>query len=138
MSAKDKFHDAVKNALINDGWIVTDDPYQLKMGVFDTFIDLGAERILSAEKGEEKIAVEIKSFLEASSIYAFYNAFGQFCSYREALLIKEPERTLYLAITANIYETFFKTEFILGITTKFDVKLIIFDAEKEEIIEWKN
>jgi XisH protein len=137
MSAKDKFHNAVKNALIKDGWIITDDPYQLKMGVFDTFIDLGAERILSAEKDRLKIAVEIKSFLEASSIYAFYNAFGQFCSYREALITKEPDRILFLAISANIYESLFKTEFIVGITTKFDVKLIVFDAEKEEIIEWR-
>lgn len=30
MSAKDIFHDKVKNALIKDGWKITDDPYSLK------------------------------------------------------------------------------------------------------------
>ena len=32
MSAKDKFHDAVKNALIKDGWTIMADPLQIKLG----------------------------------------------------------------------------------------------------------
>ncbi|MFN7462557.1 MAG: element excision factor XisH family protein, partial [Pseudanabaena sp.] len=27
MPAKDVYHDAVKNALIKDGWVITADPY---------------------------------------------------------------------------------------------------------------
>ena len=73
---KDKFHEAVKNALIKDGWTITADPLQIKMGEIDAYIDLGAERLLVAEKAGEKIAVEIKSFLGASNIYEFYTAFG--------------------------------------------------------------
>ena len=46
------------------------------MGEIDAYIDLGAERLLVAEKAGEKIAVEIKSFLGASNIYEFYTAFG--------------------------------------------------------------
>ncbi len=30
MPAKDIYHDAVKNALIKDGWIVLADPYQMR------------------------------------------------------------------------------------------------------------
>jgi hypothetical protein len=49
--AKDLYHDVVKKALINEGWTVTHDPYPLKIGSVRMFIDLGAERIIAAEKG---------------------------------------------------------------------------------------
>ncbi len=32
MPARDKVHDIVKNALIKDGWTITDDPLTLKFG----------------------------------------------------------------------------------------------------------
>jgi hypothetical protein len=31
MSAKDIYHDAVKNALINDGWKIIADPFLIKL-----------------------------------------------------------------------------------------------------------
>jgi len=61
--AKDRFHQVVKKALESDGWNVTHDPLQIKVGGVDMEIDLGAERLLAAERGDEKIAVEVKSFL---------------------------------------------------------------------------
>ena len=76
MPAKDIFHDCVKHALIKDGWIVTDDPLSLKIGKKDLFIDLAAEKILIAEKGTEKIAVEIKSFVGTSEVEDLKNALG--------------------------------------------------------------
>jgi hypothetical protein len=30
--ARDIIHEAVKAALINDGWIITDDPFRLEIG----------------------------------------------------------------------------------------------------------
>jgi hypothetical protein len=136
MPAKDKFHDAVRKALIKDGWRITADPLQIKLGEINTYIDLGAERLLIAEKNEEKIAVEIKSFLGASNIYEFYTAFGQFLSYREALNKQEFDRVLYLAVPDFVYETFFKNTFILEMAQKFTLKLITYDVDKEEIVEW--
>lgn len=41
--AKDLFHDAVRNALIKDGWQITEDPLFLKIGGVELYIDLGAE-----------------------------------------------------------------------------------------------
>lgn len=76
--AKDLFHDAVKNALQKDGWRITHDPYYLKTGGVEMYIDLGADTILAAEREDQKIAVEIKSFLGASSISEFHAALGQF------------------------------------------------------------
>lgn len=63
MPAKDKFHEAVKNALVHDGWTITHDPLRLRLGKRKLFVDLGAEKLLSAEKDQQKIAVEVKSFL---------------------------------------------------------------------------
>ncbi|MGI8642215.1 MAG: XisH family protein [Pyrinomonadaceae bacterium] len=136
MSAKDKFHDSVKNALIKDGWTITADPLQIKLGDIDAYIDLGAEKLLTAEKNGEKIAVEIKSFLGASNIYDFYLAFGQFLNYREALNKQEPERVLFLAVPDSVHETFFKNEFILEMVEKFELKLVSYNIETEEIVKW--
>jgi len=51
--ARDLFHDAVKNALIKDGWLITDDPFFLKVGDSELYIDLGAERLIAAERNNE-------------------------------------------------------------------------------------
>ncbi len=52
MPARDIYHDSVKKALIKDGWTITHDPYILTFGQKDVFVDLGAERVLAAEKAE--------------------------------------------------------------------------------------
>lgn len=80
--ARDLFHDAVKNALIKDGWLITDDPFSLKVGDSELYIDLGAERLIAAERNNEKIAVEIKSFVGNSSVNDFHLAVGQFINYK--------------------------------------------------------
>jgi hypothetical protein len=72
MAALDKIHNAVKNALIKDGWTITADPLMLKYEGQKILIDLAAEKdflesgVFAAEKGTEKIAVEVKSFLAPS------------------------------------------------------------------------
>lgn len=66
MSAKDIFHNAVRSALAKDGWTITHDPLSIKVDEIEFYIDLGAERILAAQKAGQKIAVEIKSFLGSS------------------------------------------------------------------------
>lgn len=94
MSAKDIFHEAVKLALQKEQWVITDDPLKFKFGNVNFQVDLGAERLLAAQRADEKIAVEIKSFLNPSAITDFYSALGQFLSYRLALEATEPDRVL--------------------------------------------
>lgn len=106
MPAKDIFHDAVKNALIKDGWTITDDPFNLDVGGVEMAVDLGAEKLLAAKKADQKIAVEIKSFIAPSNIYELHTAVGQFIHYRIALSVKEPKRVLFLAVPDDIYKTF--------------------------------
>ena len=118
MSAKDATHDIVKRALEKDGWTITHDPYYLKVGGVEMYIDLGAEVMLAAERGTQKIAVEVKSFLGASSISEFHTALGQFINYRLALEDREKDRTLYLAAPVDIYEEFFILPFIRKVTER--------------------
>jgi hypothetical protein len=84
MSAKDIFHETVKKALQKEQWVITADPLKFKYGNVNFQIDLGAEKVLAAERQGEKIAVEIKSFLNPSAVTDFYAALGQFLSYRLA------------------------------------------------------
>ncbi|NEP42538.1 MAG: fatty-acid synthase, partial [Okeania sp. SIO2H7] len=95
--ARDAVHQAVKNALIKDEWLITDDPYKLNYGGVNIAVDLGAEKLIAAIKDNQKIAVEIKSFLpQGSDISEFHTALGQFINYRAILKRKDPERILYL------------------------------------------
>lgn len=138
MSAKDKFHEAVKNALIKDGWTITDDPLYLKISErIDIYIDLGAEKLLSAEKEGEKIAVEIKSFIGKSTIFEFHAALGQFLNYKLALRKNEAERILFLAVPLRVYNEFFTIDFIKESINLYEVKILIYDIENEVIAEWK-
>jgi hypothetical protein len=136
--AKDRFHQIVKTALIRDGWTVTHDPLQIKVGGVDMEIDLGAERLLAAERGDEAIAVEIKSFLtSASAISEFHTALGQFINYRAALRREDPNRVLYLAVPNLTYNSFFQLDFPASMLQENVVKLIIYDVELEQIVLWK-
>ena len=56
MSAKDRFHQVVKAALEKEGWIITHDPLTLRVDDrTDLHIDLGAEKLIAAERAGQKI-----------------------------------------------------------------------------------
>jgi len=138
MSAKDIFHDKVKNALIKDGWKITDDPYPLKWDNGENLlIDLAAERVIAAEKDNEKIAVEIKTFIGKSTMYDLHLAVGQFMVYQIALEEKEPDRILFLAVPMEVFQEIFLKPKASKLTERVDLKIIGFDVEKEEIVQWK-
>jgi XisH protein/XisI protein len=85
MPAKDIYHDAVKQALIKDGWTITADPYILIFEDAELYADLAAERPISAQRQGQKIVVEIKSFVGRSLMYDFYAALGQYIVYRNLI-----------------------------------------------------
>ncbi|MCE7983411.1 MAG: hypothetical protein DYG89_19735 [Caldilinea sp. CFX5] len=77
MAAKDLIYEPVCKALVNDGWTITDDPLTLSYEDKSVFPDLGAQRsLLGAERGLEKIAVEIKSFIRRSVLEDLEEALG--------------------------------------------------------------
>lgn len=87
---RDLFHEAVKIALEKEGWFITDDPLKVEVGGAKFEIDLGAERLLAAEREGVRIAVEIKTFLSDSPITDYHAALGQFLNYRLALELSDP------------------------------------------------
>lgn len=114
MAAKDIYHQTVIDAPEKDGWAITHDPLELRYGNRRLKIDLGAERLIGAERNSQKIAVEIKSFLSDSAIYDLENAVGQYNVYREVLALQEPERMLYLAVPQYIYKYLSKSKLVLS------------------------
>ena len=139
MSAKDRFHDAVKRALQKDGWQITDEPLTISIErLTNLYIDFGAEKLIVAEREHQKIAVEVKSFLAPSTISEFHTALGQCLNYRYALEDTEPDRKLYLAIPVSIYEDFFSVPFIQSVLRRSQISLIVYDVVPEEIVKWQN
>lgn len=136
MAAQDVYHEVVRDALENDGWIVTDDPLVLSLEGTTVKIDLGMEELLAAERSGRKIAVEIKSFLNPSAISDFHLALGQYLNYEYALEARDPERQLYLAVPVDAYDGFFVGGFAQQIVRRHRLRLIVFDPDRKVIIKW--
>ena len=136
MPRLDKYHEAVKNSLIKDGWTITDDPFAIKFADARLFADIGAEKLFAAEKDSRKIAVEVKVFGSVSSYDDLEKAVGQYQIYRAFLRKIQPEREIYLAVAEKIYAEFFQRESVQFLVAEFEIKLLIFDETKEEIVQW--
>jgi hypothetical protein len=91
---------------------------------------------LAAEKGEEKIAVEVQSFLSLSPLRDLEEAVGQYQVYRILLARKEPERLLYMAVPRGVHQTLLSDQFGQLIITELKVRLLVFDARKGRVIRW--
>ena len=136
MPARDIFHNCVKNALIKDSWIITHDPLSLRIGRKDLFVDLGAEKLLAAEKDSQKIAVKVKSFVSSSEIRDLENALGQYVLYQNVLSVVEPGRLLYLAIRESIFINLFEEDPGKLLLERQVLNLLAFDPETEVITRW--
>lgn len=136
MPAKDIYHEKVKTALVKDGWTITHDPLKLKWGAKDMYVDLGAEQFFGAEKGNTRIAVEVKSFVGASSMADLENAVGQYIVYYEVLRRTEPERALYLAVREETWQDVFEEPIGKLLLDAQHIRLLIFDEHQEVVLKW--
>ena len=134
--AKDRFHYAVRTALEKEGWTITADPYEVSVGDVDFEIDLAAE-MLAAERAEEKIAVEIKSFIGGSNVSEFHTALGQFLNYQYALEDFDSQRKLYLAIPDSVYKSFFQRRFTRSVIARNQINLLVYEPKQEIIVQWQ-
>ncbi|WP_318284137.1 element excision factor XisH family protein [Brasilonema sennae] len=128
----------VKNALHKDDWVITHDPLTLDLRDRQLHVDLGAEKLIAAQKDNQQIAVEIKSFVAPSNVSEFHMALGQFLNYRLILRLKQPQRILYLAVPLDIYEDFFSEELPQLSLKEYQIKVLVFDPELEVITQWIN
>lgn len=134
--ARDLFHHAVREALEAEGWQVTHDPLILKAGGLRLEVDLAAEHVLVAERGTERIAVEVKSFIGKSKLNDFYEAKGQYDVYRRALKDETISRKLYLAIDQDTHQNFFNKALIADMVEEDAISLLIFDVTTKRIVLW--
>lgn len=115
MPQKDTIHDVVQRALVKDGWQITEDPYVISYGERFLFVDLGAVqmptapagRFVGAERGAERIVVEIKPFRGPSAVADLEQAIGQYVLYRLLLSEVDPGREIYLAVTDIVFDEIF-------------------------------
>lgn len=134
--AKDIYHECVRIALEKDGWAISAEEYYFISGDAAFSIDLFAERILVAERGDEKIAVEVKSFRSQSPMNKFHEAVGQYENYLLALEDEDPERILFLAVPVALWETFFQKPFIQKVIHRRNLRIIVYNHEEEIIEQW--
>jgi hypothetical protein len=137
MPARDYYHDIVKKALQKDGWTITHDPYSIRLARRkNLFVDLGAERLIAAEKDLEKIAIEIKSFRSASEMKDLEEAVGQFVLYEHLLTRYEPERKLYLAVPEDVRQSIFEEEAGQVLIEDKIIRLFSFNVNQAEVVVW--
>ena len=138
MSAKDKIHDSVKNALVKDGWTITHDPYTIKYDGDVLYADLAAERPLAALRSGIKIIVEVKSFSGRSTIQDFKVALGQYRLYYALVSETAPEYKLYLAVSDVVFNKNLQRGALQLVITKDQIPFIAIDIENEEVTQWIN
>ncbi len=137
MPARNIYHDAVVDALVADGWTITDDPLTLSYGGKDVFVDLGAERAaIAAEKAGRRIAVEVHSFLLPSPVRDLQEAIGQYDMYRALLTESESDRDLYLAVPNHVYNGLLSEPFGRLMVDRIKLRLLVFDDLQRRIVRW--
>lgn len=136
MSARDIYHNTVRLALEKDGWTITHDPFPLQIGKKRLSADLGAERLISAEKELQKIVVEVKSFVGQSDVKDLQQGLGQYVLYNQILNEMEIKRVLYLAVSQPTFNSVFSIELGQILLKNQIVRLIVFDDESEVIVQW--
>lgn len=97
---------------------------------------MGAEKLIAAEKSNQKIAVEIKSFIGASRVDDLEKALGQYILYNEILQEKQAQRILYLAIKQSAYEEIFEEPIGKLLLKRNLLNLLVFDETEETILQW--
>ncbi len=100
------------------------------------YVDLGAERLLAAERDGRTIAVEVKSFLGKSEIADLEQALGQFVLYRNIMEFTHPDRELYLAVREVVFTELFEEPVGRILIDRDLVRLIVFNDKTEEVLRW--
>jgi hypothetical protein len=145
MPQRDAIHNIIRQALVKEGWEITDDPYVISYGERFLFIDLAARldvlngiagRFIGARRGSSRIAVEIKEFQGNSAIADLEQAIGQYVLYQLLLKQVDSDRELYLAVTDKTFEGIFNEPIGELVMRELPMKLLIVDVEAVEVKRW--
>ncbi|TXH70796.1 MAG: fatty-acid synthase [Thiothrix sp.] len=141
MPQKDESHLIVKEALVKDGWEITDDPYVISYGERFLFVDLAASSLtkgqfIGAQRKDQLIAVEIKEFRGKSAVNDLEQAIGQYVLYQLLLRQVDPKRRVYLAISDIVYDEIFSEPIGELVINELPMDLIVINVQAKEVIKW--
>lgn len=137
MPQRDKIHSQVKAALENEGWLILHDPLFVPVeGLAGLYIDLQAENVWSAYKGEQQIVVEVKDFTGQSFTKEFYESIGQVLVYRKALENRGVSWPVFMAMPSFAYHRIQKVPLFISVLKEFSINLLIIDIDLETIQSW--
>jgi hypothetical protein len=136
MPARDAIHDAVKNALIKDGWTILADPYYLRYEDKSLIADLRAAKVFLARREADTIVVEVESFLSASFMKELQTALGQYQMYIAFLEALERRETVHLAISQVTFQESFQSRAVQMLLQRYGVRVLVVDEQHEEIVQW--
>ena len=77
------------------------------------------------------------SVLNPPSLREFLKASGQYMSYSKIIRKNEPIRLLYVAMPTFVYYRLIKYDWVVEVMTDLNMKIILYNSEKEIIEEWK-
>lgn len=136
--ANDLIHDAVVQALKNDGWHILREHFSVRYEELEIRVDIAAERpaAVLAEKDGHRILVEIKTFGGRSFIKDLQNAVGQYTIYKNILALADLNYELFLAIDESVYEVAFQQKATSRIVQLNQLRMLIVDIDNQEIVRW--
>ena len=91
---------------------------------------------MAAERGTEKIAVEINSFVRKSDMKDLEDAVGQFVLYARLMQRYYPEHRLYLAVPEEVRRGVFEEEAGQALLEDGVVRLFSSDPAQEVVVQW--
>jgi hypothetical protein len=138
MPRKDQIHEAVKTALVKDGWTITDDPFRIHYAEADVYADLRIEKLEGTAGLRRAFVIEIKSFIGDSAVHELEVALGQYTMYRTFLRQIAPGDKLYLAISELVHDDLFARQSFRLIVQEHQIALLVVRVPREEVVQWIN
>jgi hypothetical protein len=133
MPAKDKYHDPVMRALGKEGWTITREQIRLDLQKRHFWVDLEAAQPDNAIV----VLVEVKGFETTTSIVDYlYSAVGQYVLYRAIIESSDEPKPLFMAVPLNAYQGILSEKLGELAIEVLDIKLIVFDPEREVVARW--
>jgi len=135
MPAKDHYHDTVVRALIKAGWRIEGEQVRLDLPQRRLWIDIQARK----EDRSLTILVEVKGFENMPSPVEYLAAaIGKYALYKAALHLLASDVPLYLAVPIQAYNGILDEPLGQQMVESLQVRLLVFDPEREEIILWSS
>jgi hypothetical protein len=135
MPAIDECQPQIITALTKLGWQVTHQPFVIRISKTEgVFADL---RLQHVSDHRTIIIVEVKCFTETRSILdEFYHIVGQYILYRQALLLKQIDTPLFLAMPIQAFEQLSQKQTIVSVLEQNQIKIIVVNLGREEVVAW--